>query len=50
MFTTISVVLAILWLFGYVNNNTIGNFLHVLLVVALLMVVMDFVKARAKKA
>jgi hypothetical protein len=42
-------VLAILWLFGYVTNNTIGNFLHVLLVVALLMVVIDFVKARGKK-
>jgi uncharacterized protein DUF5670 len=42
---TIAVVLLILWLLGLVTGHTIGAFIHVLLVIALVLLV-QFVSAR----
>ena len=37
MLATIAIVLIILWLLGMVSSYTIGGFIHILLVVAVIM-------------
>jgi hypothetical protein len=46
MLYTIAVVLLILWLLGLVTSYTIGGFIHVLLVVALIMTLVNFISGR----
>lgn len=46
MLYTIAVVLLILWLLGLVTGYTIGAFIHVLLVVALVLVLVQFFTGR----
>lgn len=50
MLYTVSVVLVILWLLGYVSSYTMGGLIHVLLVVALIVVVVSFFQGRGRKA
>ncbi len=40
MLYTIAVVLLILWLLGLVTSTTIGGFIHILLVIAIVMVLL----------
>ena len=46
MLYTIAVVLIILWLLGLVTSYTMGGVIHVLLVVALVMVLVNFINGR----
>jgi hypothetical protein len=46
MLYTIAVVLIILWLLGLVTSYTMGGILHVLLVIALVLVVVNFISRR----
>ena len=46
MLYTIAVVLIILWLLGLVSSYTIGGFIHVLLVVAIVMVLVRLIQGR----
>ena len=46
MLYTIAVVLLILWVLGLVSSYTIGGFIHILLVVALVMVLVNFLSGR----
>jgi hypothetical protein len=46
MLYTIAVVLIILWLLGLVTSYTMGGLIHVLLVVALIMVLVNFISGR----
>jgi hypothetical protein len=46
MLYTIAVVLLILWLLGLVTSYTIGGFIHVLLVIALVMVLLRIIDGR----
>ena len=46
MLYTIAVVLVILWLLGMVSGYTIGAFIHVLLVIALVLVLVQLVSGR----
>ncbi len=46
MLYTIAVVLLILWLLGVVSGYTIGAFIHVLLVVALVLVLVQVISGR----
>lgn len=46
MLTTIAVVLLILWLLGLVSSTTIGGFIHVLLVIAIIMLLLRIIKGR----
>ena len=46
MLYTIAVVLIILWLLGMVTSYTMGGVIHVLLVVALIMVLVNFISGR----
>jgi hypothetical protein len=46
MLWTIFVILLVLWLLGVVTSYTLGGFIHVLLVVALIMAVMQLIQGR----
>jgi hypothetical protein len=46
MLYTIAVVLLILWALGLVTSYTVGGFIHVLLVIALVMVLINFISGR----
>jgi hypothetical protein len=46
MLYTIAVVLAILWLLGLVTSYTVGGFIHLLLVVAVVMVLLRLISGR----
>ena len=46
MLYTIAVVLIVLWLLGVVTGSAIGGFIHILLVVAIIMVLVNFVTGR----
>ena len=43
---TIAVVLVVLWLLGLVTGYTIGAFIHFLLVIALVLLLVQFVSGR----
>ncbi len=44
MLTTIAVILGILWLLGVVTSNTIGGFIHILLVIAIIVVLIRVIR------
>ncbi len=44
MLTTIAVVLLILWLLGFVTSYTIGGFIHILLVIAVIMILVRLIR------
>lgn len=46
MLYTIAVVLLILWLLGLVTSYTIGGFIHILLVVAVVMILVRLISGR----
>ena len=46
MLYTIAVILIILWLLGLVTSYTMGGAIHVLLVIALVMVLLNFFSGR----
>jgi hypothetical protein len=46
MLWTIAVVLLILWLLGMVTANTMGGFIHVLLVIAIIAVLVRVIQGR----
>lgn len=46
MLYTIAVVLLVLWLLGLVTSYTLGGFVHVLLVIALIMILVNFISGR----
>jgi hypothetical protein len=46
MLETLAVVLVILWLLGLVTSYTLGGFIHLLLVVALVVVLVRVIQGR----
>jgi hypothetical protein len=46
MLEAIAVVLIVLWLLGFVTSYTMGGFIHVLLVIAIVMVLLRVVQGR----
>ena len=48
MLYTIAVVLLILWLLGLVSSYTIGGFIHILLVIAIVMILINFISGRRR--
>ena len=46
MLYTIAIVLIILWLLGLVTSYTMGGFIHILLVVAIIMVLVNIISGR----
>ena len=46
MLWTIVVILLVLWLLGLVSSYTLGGFIHLLLVVAIIIVIVNLVRGR----
>jgi Family of unknown function (DUF5670) len=46
MLYTIAVVLVILWLLGLVSSYTMGGFIHVLLVIAIVVILLRLISGR----
>ena len=46
MLWTIAVVLVILWLLGLMTSYTMGGFIHIILVIAIIVVVVGFIQGR----
>jgi hypothetical protein len=46
MLWTIFVILLVLWLLGMVSSYTLGGFIHILLVIALVVVVVRIIQGR----
>jgi hypothetical protein len=44
MLTTIAVILLILWLLGLITSYTVGGFIHVLLVIAVIMILIRLIR------
>jgi hypothetical protein len=43
MLETIAIILIILWVLGLVSSYTLGGFIHILLVVAIVMILVRFI-------
>jgi len=46
MLWTIAVILLVLWLLGLVSSYTMGGFIHVLLVIAIVVVLINLIQGR----
>jgi hypothetical protein len=46
MLWTIAVILLVLWVLGLVSSYTLGGFIHVLLVIALVVVIIGVIQGR----
>lgn len=46
MLYTIAIILVVLWLLGLVSSYTIGGFIHILLVVAIIMILLNVIKGK----
>ena len=46
MLWTIAVILVVLWLLGLVSSYTMGGFIHILLVVAVIVVLVNLIGGR----
>ena len=46
MLETIAIVLIILWLLGFVSSYTMGGFIHILLVLAVIVILVRLIRGR----
>ena len=46
MLWTIAVVMIVLWILGIVSSYTMGGFVHLLLVIAIIMVLVNIIQGR----
>jgi len=46
MLYTIAVILIVMWLLGLVTSTTMGGFIHILLVVAVIMILVNLIGGR----
>lgn len=46
MLETIAVILIVLWLLGMVSSYTMGGFIHILLVIAIVVIILRVIKGR----
>jgi hypothetical protein len=44
MLYPIAVIMIVLWLFGLITANTMGGFIHILLVIAIVVVLVRIIK------
>jgi hypothetical protein len=50
MLWTIAVILLILWLLGMVSSYTLGGFIHILLVLAIIVILIRVIQGRSPVA
>jgi hypothetical protein len=48
MLWTIAVIMLVLWLLGLVSSYTMGGFIHILLVLAIIVVVINLIQGRGR--
>ncbi len=48
MLYTIAIILLVLWVLGLVTNAVMGGFIHILLVVAVVMILVNFISGRRR--
>jgi hypothetical protein len=48
MLGTIALVLIVLWLLGFVSAYTMGGFIHILLVIAIVMILVQVIQGRRR--
>lgn len=48
MLWTISVVLLVLWLLGFISGSAIGSWIHILLVVAVIVILVQLISGRRR--
>lgn len=46
MLYTIAVILVVLWLLGLVTSTTLGGFIHILLVIAIVVILLRVISGR----
>jgi hypothetical protein len=46
MLETIAIILIILWLLGLVSSYTMGGFIHILLVIAIVVIILRLIRGR----
>ena len=46
MLETIAILLVVLWLLGLVSSYTLGGFIHILLVIAIIVIVLRVIQGR----
>jgi len=46
MLYTVAIILVVLWLVGLVSSYTMGGFIHILLVVAVIVILVNFLSGR----
>jgi hypothetical protein len=49
MLWTIFVILLILWLLGLVSSYTLGGFIHILLVIAVVVLIINLIQGRGPR-
>jgi Family of unknown function (DUF5670) len=48
MLWTIFVILLVLWLLGLVSSYTLGGFIHILLVIAIVVLIINLIQGRRR--
>jgi hypothetical protein len=46
MLWTLAIILIVLWLLGLVTATTLGGFIHVLLVIAVVVIIINLIRGR----
>jgi hypothetical protein len=46
MLYTIAVILIVLWLLGFLTSYTMGGVIHILLVIAIIMILVNLIRGR----
>lgn len=46
MLETIAIIMVVLWLLGIVTSNTMGGFIHALLVIAIVVILVRVIQSR----
>jgi hypothetical protein len=46
MLETIAILLIVLWVLGLVSSHTMGGFIHILLVIAIVVILMRVIRGR----
>jgi hypothetical protein len=46
MLETIAIILVVLWLLGFVSSYTLGGFIHILLVIAVVVILIRVIQGR----
>ena len=46
MFVTIAIILLVLWVLGLVSSYTLGGSIHILLVIAVVVIVINLIQGR----